>query len=247
MPVNTNGLVIRGISISNIGYSGLLAIIKKSILEGRQTAIAYANANSINSLYEFPELRNWLNRFDIIHPDGSGIRIAARILNKPLTASSKFTGSDLYPLLINEAIRNKFTFYFLGHDSGTLSRISEVNPELIVTGTHEGYNFRDEEVLQDINRNSADILIVGLGTPKQEQWTAANRDKINSKVILCVGEGIKVFAGSKSRGPAFLRSVGLEWLWRFLGNPVKYFRRYIIGNPLFLYRIISTKMRKLAQ
>lgn len=246
LPVNTNELVIRGIRISNIGYHGLISVIKRSILDGQQTAIAYANANSINSLYKFPELREWLNEFDIIHPDGSGIRIAATILNKPLTESGKFTGSDLYPLLINEAIINKFTFYFFGHDSGTLGRIAEKNPELIVKGTHKGYDFRDEEVISDINKDPADILIVGLGTPKQERWTAAYRDKIKCKVILCVGEGIKVFAGSKKRGPVFLRTLGLEWLWRFLGDPVKYFRRYIIGNPLFLYRIISIKMRKLA-
>ncbi len=244
---NTDGLVINGIHISNIGYLDLLAKIKSSIVNGTKSAIGYANANSINLTYKFPELSDTLKKFDIIHPDGIGIRIASSLLNRPLKNTGSFTGSDFYPMLIDEAIHHNFSFYFFGHDKNTLSRISDKYPELLIAGKHEGYNFNDDEMIAEINKTSADILVVGLGTPKQELWTAMNRNKLRCSVILCVGEGIKVFADSKKRGPAFLRKLGLEWLWRFLCNPVKYFGRYIIGNPLFLYRIIAIKMRKLAR
>jgi len=245
--VNTGDVTINGIHINNAGYSGLLEQICGSISNGPQLAIAYANANSINLSFKYPELVKSLNSFDVIHPDGIGIRIAASILKSPLTLAGRFTGSDFYPLLAEEAIKNNFSLYFFGHDDITLGKISETYPNLKIAGTHEGYKFNDTEVIASIDKNPADILIIGLGSPKQETWVSLYRHKLNCKVIICVGEGIKVFAGCKKRGPRFLRSIGLEWLWRFLGNPVKYFGRYVIGNPLFLYRIISIKMRKLAR
>jgi len=240
-------LNINGIIINNINYAGLITEINDSILNNSQTAIAYANANSINLSYKFPELVNSLRTFDITHPDGIGIGIAAKILNKPFDTAERFTGSDFYPLLIDYAVTNSKSFYFFGHDINTFTNISSANPELNITGTHEGYNYSDEEVIEEINKNPADILVIGLGTPIQEIWAAKHRKSLNNKVIICVGEGIRVFAGNKKRGPLFLRKIGLEWLWRFLTNPVKYFSRYFIGNPLFLYRIIIIKMRKLAQ
>jgi N-acetylglucosaminyldiphosphoundecaprenol N-acetyl-beta-D-mannosaminyltransferase len=240
-------LNINGIKISDTGYAKLLTLINSSIESNTQTAIAYANANSVNLTYKFPELVRALDKFDIIHPDGIGIRIAGAILKNPFTSDERFTGSDFYPLLIEYAVKHKRSFYFFGHDEDTLAKIPAFYPQLKISGVRSGFDLSDEEVLSGIIENPADILVIGLGTPKQEIWTAANRYKLNNKVIICVGEGIKVFAGIKNRGPAFLRAIGLEWLWRFMTNPFMYFRRYFIGNPLFLYRIISIKMRKLAE
>lgn len=245
--MQSNSLNINGIIITDTGFSDLLSAIDINIKNNKQTAIAYANSNSINLSFRYPELVKSLKKFDVIHPDGTGIRLAARMLNTPFGSDQRFTGSDFYPLLINNSIKNKYSYYFLGHDNETLSRISANHPDLIISGFHNGYNFSDDEVIDDINSHSADILIIGLGTPLQENWTAKYRGNLNSKVIICVGEGIKVFAGNKKRGPVFLRALGFEWLWRFFTNPFKFFGRYIIGNPLFLYRIISIKMRKLAE
>lgn len=242
-----NFLNINGIRISDTEYPELIREINNSIESNSQFTIAYSNAQSINLSFRYPELVNALNKFDIIHPDGIGMRFAASILGEPFKSSEKFTGSDLYPLLINDSIKKDHSFCFFGHDTGTLDRIPEVNPQIKITGLISGYDYIDEEVISEINKVPADILVIGLGTPKQELWTAANRHKLKNKVIICVGEGIKVFAGNKKRGPVFLRTLGLEWLWRFFTNPFKYFGRYIIGNPLFLYRIISIKMRKLAE
>lgn len=242
-----NTLNISGCIINNIDYSGLIAEINNCILSSSQTAIAYANANTVNLSFKFPELVNSLRTFDIIHPDGIGIRIAAMILNKPFDSADRFTGSDFYPLLINDSIKKNRCFYFFGHDKETLNRISSAYPELKISGKHEGYSYSDEQVIEEINKNPVDFLVIGLGTPNQEIWAAKHRCRLNSKVIICVGDGIQVFAGKKKRGPLFFRKMGLEWLWRFFTNPVKYFSRYFIGNPLFLYRIISIKMRKLAQ
>lgn len=238
-------IFINGIGIDLTGYDDLLSVIEHSISKNEKRVIAYANVNSFNLSYKFPKLKNYLNSFYAVHPDGVGIRTGIKLLNKNPELPERITGSDLYPLLIKDAIKNNFSFYFFGHDEKTLGKIKIANPELNIKGYSAGYGYNDETVIKNINAAGADILVVGLGTPKQEEWVFKNSAQLNCRIILIVGDGIKVFAGQKSRGPEFLRKAGLEWLYRFIRNPIKYFGRYIIGNPLFLYRIFVIKMRKL--
>lgn len=244
---NYRKISIRGIKIDDITYQDLCEYIECKLTAGKQEVITYANADTINRSYSAPEIINTINSFDIVHPDGIGIFLASRFLFGGKGFRRRFTGSDFYPQLINAALKNKYSFFFFGGEQKTLSALMKNQPDLIITGTHEGYDFNDEEVVSVINSSNADILVAGLGRGKQEKWIIANRVKLNSKIIIAVGEGIKVFEGGKKRGPVFLRKIGLEWLVRFLFNPVKHFKRYIIGNPLFLCRIITLKLRNLKE
>lgn len=239
-------IIINDVKIENIDYSGLISKIRSAIEQNKQCTIAYANANTINLTYKDNKLSKVLRSFDIIHPDGIGIYFASRYLFRKNSLTGRFNGSDLYPVLAEYAIRNKWKVFFFGHDDDTLSKIVNHYPGLNISGLQIGYNFNDSAVITKINSAESDILVIGLGTPKQETWVTTFKEKLNCKVIICVGDGINVFAGSKIRGPKFIRKLGLEWLVRLTLNPVKYFSRYVIGNPLFLYRIIVLKMRKLA-
>ena len=155
------------------------------------------------------------------------------------------TGSDLYPVLLKEGLKRNWGFFFFGHDNPTLEKISTLNPQLNIRGTNEGYSFDTENVINRITESNAEILIIGLSFPKQEMWITENKNKINCSVIIAVGDGIKVFAGVKKRGITLVRKLGFEWAIRLINNPLKYWRRYLIGNPLFLYRIIKLKLSKL--
>jgi N-acetylglucosaminyldiphosphoundecaprenol N-acetyl-beta-D-mannosaminyltransferase len=244
---NYRKVSIRGIKIDDITYQDLCEYIERNITAGKQAVVAYANADTINRSYSNPEIINGINSFDIVHPDGIGIFLASRLLFGRKGFRKRFTGSDFYPYLINTALKNNYSIFFFGGEPKTLSLLKENQPDLIIAGTHEGYYFNDEEVVSAINSANADILVAGLGRGKQEKWIIANRAKLNSKIIIAVGEGIKVFEGGKKRGPVFLRKTGLEWLVRFFFNPIKHFKRYIIGNPLFLCRIITLKLRNLKE
>lgn len=250
--MNKKRININGINIDILNYSQLSEDIKDAIVRGSQKTIAYSNANSINLSYtkhppdKFKSLKDSLNRFDINHPDGIGIYIASKILFGKSGLNERFTGSDLYPLLVNDAIKNKWKVFFFGHDDETLIKINSNLPGLAIAGIQNGFEYDDKELITKINTANTDILIIGLGTPRQEYWVSKYKNKLNCKVILCVGDGIKVFAGNKKRAPEFMRKTGLEWLARFAQNPLKYFKRYFLGNPLFLYRIIRIKMSKLA-
>ena len=239
-----NTIEIAGININILNYDTLNSIIEKSVINDNQTLITYANANSINCVYSDGNTKQLLSSFDVIHPDGIGIFFASRFLYGSKGFTERFTGSDFYPIFISKAIKCKWKVFFFGHDTQTLNKIYECCHDLNISGTNPGYNYTDNDVIEKINSANPDVLIIGLSFPIQEEWILRNKKKIHSKAVLCVGDGIKVFAGTKNRGPQFLRYFGLEWLIRFFTNPLRYFKRYIIGNPLFLYRIILLKIRK---
>lgn len=233
--------------INRITYDELLALTLSKITNNEKTTFTYANANTINMLYKNKSLAGLLNEFDVTHPDGIGIFLASKFLFGEKGLQERISGSDFYPELAHQAIKNNFKTFFFGHDNETLSKIASNCPGLNICGLSEGYSYIDEEVISKINFAKPDILIIGLSQPKQEEWISKYKEMLNFKVCFCVGDGIKVFAGSKFRGPGFIQSIGLEWLARLAAHPFKYFRRYVIGNPLFLYRIIILKMRKFTQ
>lgn len=235
---------INGIFIDAINYSELNGIIDDALTKNIQTVIGYANANTINISYSDKDLAEYYRDIDFVHPDGIGIHYALKKLGGVIN-SVRFTGSDYYPLLADYLSAKRTKIFFLGHTDEILSRVKENNNTLNICGLRNGYNFTGNEA-DEINKTGSEILIAGLGTPLQEKWVSQNRHMLKCKVILLVGDGIKVFAGIKQRGPLFLRKLGFEWLYRLFTNPLIYFKRYIIGNPLFLYRIFRLKMRKLS-
>lgn len=218
--------------------------ITSAISSGSKLSVTYCNANIVNCICNDESLLPVINSFDIIHPDGIGVYFASKFLFGPEALDNRFSGSDYYQFLIDHAIKFNWSVFFFGHDVITLEKIGLKHPLLRIAGYHSGYGFRDEVVISEINGVKPDILIVGLGFPKQEKWISKNLSRIDCKAVIAAGDGIKVFAGTKIRGPKILRSIGLEWFVRFLSNPIRYFHRYIIGNPLFLYRIIKLKIRK---
>jgi N-acetylglucosaminyldiphosphoundecaprenol N-acetyl-beta-D-mannosaminyltransferase len=237
MQIDTTEML--GVKVSDLNYDSFLDVIADAIQNEKQIAIGYANAHTLNLCYSDKSLTDILNSMDYVHPDGIGIYIASKYIQGSSKLSSRMTGSDFYPRLTELCVRNGWKVYFFGHSREILERIEGNCPGLSVAGLSEGYNFNDDEVVESINSSEADILIIGLSFPLQEQWIVKNRIRLRSKVILAVGDGIRVFSGDKVRGPVLFRRMGLEWLIRLILNPFGNFNRYIIGNPKFLFRVYT--------
>ncbi|HMS65149.1 MAG TPA: WecB/TagA/CpsF family glycosyltransferase [Ignavibacteria bacterium] len=240
---NPGTVNIFGVDINRLSETEFLDIIKNSIEKNIKIKIAYANANSLNKIHSDKELKKMYESFDIIHPDGTGVYLASKFLNGDAGLKIRLTGSDFYTKLISESIKRKWSYFFFGHTTDILKEISKVHPDLIISGIQDGYNFEDQEVIEKINKTSPDIVIIGLSCPIQEKWMYEHQDKINFKVMITVGDGIKVFANKKIRGPDFMRKIGMEWLSRFISNPVNNFEKYIIGNPIFIIRVLKEKLK----
>jgi len=241
--VRNNKLDILYVEISKVDYSDILISIKNALLEGKQIFTTGANVNTVTLALKNLKFREVLSKFNFIHPDGIGLFLASKFLYGKNGFTKRITGSDFYVELIRESLKNNWSFFFFGDTDETLSKISKANPDLCVKGYCNGFNFNNDRLIKHINTTKPDILIVGLGSPKQEGWIITNRYKINAKVIIAVGDGIKVFSGTKRRGVKLVRMLGFEWLVRLIHEPKRLWRRYLIGIPLFIFRVLILKFK----
>ncbi|GIK21965.1 MAG TPA: WecB/TagA/CpsF family glycosyltransferase [Ignavibacteriaceae bacterium] len=236
-------LEIFGIKFSKVSYEEILDAIESTILNKKQTTICYANVNSINLSINDETIIQLLSEFNIVHPDGFGVFLSSKFLFGKDGFSFRQSGSDLYERIIEKSILNNWKLFIFGDTDETLERIKYKYPGLSIVGKQNGYVFENEQLLSEINNTKPDILIVGLGTPKQEDWIVKNKSDLIVNVIAAVGDGIKVFAGTKKRGPKFIQMIGLEWFVRFLYEPKRLWKRYFIGLPLFIFRIVKFKFQ----
>jgi len=236
-----SSIELLGTKFSNVSYNEILNSIQLAIQSRSQLTICYANVNSINLSISDEKIKQLLSEFDILHPDGFGVYLGSRVLVGRNGFSYRQSGSDLYEQIIDEAILIHWKLFIFGDTDETLERIKYKYPKLSIVGNQNGYVFENEKLLFEINNSKPDILIVGLGTPKQEEWIVKYKSKLMVNVIIAVGDGTKVFAGNKRRGPKFLQKLGLEWFVRFIFEPKRLWKRYFIGIPLFIFRVIKFK------
>ena len=222
---------LLGIYLNNISYSEILSSIQQSIQNRTQISICYANVNSVNLSFNNEKIINVFFAFDIVHPDGFGVSLGSKILFGKDFKSNRISGSDLYEHLIEWGIEHKYNFFFFGDTQTTLNQINVHYPQLKVVGMQNGFEFENLSLINKINQSDVDILIVGLGTPKQEEWIIQNKKSINAKIIIAAGDGIKVFSGTKKRGPKFIQIIGLEWLVRLFFEPKRLMEEIYCWNP----------------
>lgn len=214
--------------------------------EGNPRTIVYANVHVLNTAYRDPQLRTFMNDSDLVYCDGEGVRLAAQITGQHVP--ERMTGADwLYPLC-RHCEEEAVSLYFLGSENGVASRavekIKEVCPRLSLAA-HHGYlsNPRiSREAVMKINEFEPGILFVGMGTPVQERWIEANRDGLKVPVIWAVGALFDFVAGIQPRGPEWLVSHRMEWAYRLWSDPMRLWKRYVVGNPLFFWRVLTNKL-----
>lgn len=235
---------ILGVPVANVNYLDLLEAIGISILNNKKITMTGVNVNTINLANNLADFRDSLSRIDIKHPDGVGVYLASRFIFGKKGFKLKITGSDFYSELKKQSIINNWSFFFFGDKEETLSKISKVNPELHIKGMRNGYIYDNEKLVNEINKSNPDILLVGLGSPKQENWIVNQKSALNVNVIIAVGDGIKIFSGTKKRGPTFIQQLGFEWVVRLLYEPKRLWKRYLIGNPIFVLKVVKMKIER---
>jgi exopolysaccharide biosynthesis WecB/TagA/CpsF family protein len=212
----------------------------------RRTFVAFANADCLNTAHEQLVYRRVLQRADRVFADGSGVRIGARLLGQKMTGN--VNGTDLFPELCARAARDGLKLFFLGALPGVAeaaaSAMSARFAALQIAGVADGYFSAQEEpaVIERINASGADILLVALGAPSQELWLSRNESALVTPVRLGVGGLFDYYSGRIPRAPRWIREAGCEWIWRLRCEPTRLWRRYLLGNPLFLARVARERM-----
>jgi N-acetylglucosaminyldiphosphoundecaprenol N-acetyl-beta-D-mannosaminyltransferase len=212
---------------------------------GPPRLVMYVNAHVLNQSREHPQLRRTLEASDLVYCDGYGVRLAAKALDVEIP--HRMTGADWVWDLAALCQSAGQSIYLLGSEPGisteAADRLRRRFPALSVTGAHHGYfavgSPHDERVIEHINACRPDILLVGMGTPKQELWVRHNAHRLDVDVIWTVGALFDYVSGRVPRAPGWLADNGLEWIFRLAVEPQRMWRRYLLGNPVFVSRVLA--------
>lgn len=193
--------------------------------------------------------REGMNESDIINPDGQSVVWASRFLRTPL--KERVPGIELMERLVAKAQEKKYTIYFLGASeevvSSLVKKYSEIYSPSIIAGYRNGY-FSDkdeEEIVSDIVQSNANILFVAITSPKKEIFLHTHRDALrNVNLIMGVGGSFDVVAGKVKRAPVWMQKSGLEWFYRFLQEPRRMWKRYLVGNTKFILLVLKERFTK---
>jgi exopolysaccharide biosynthesis WecB/TagA/CpsF family protein len=208
--------------------------------------LAFANAHVVNLAATDTAFREALCTM-LVLPDGIGVDLGARILHgAPFPAN--LNGTDFIPLLITSA-HSPLRIGLFGAAAGiaeraaaTLARM-DARHEIVVLGHGFPEAADERRLLERLGNQPVDLLLVARGNPVQELWIANRIDHRHARVAAGVGALFDFLAGEASRAPGWVRRSRLEWLWRLLCEPARLWQRYVLGNPVFLMRIIAQKLR----
>lgn len=235
---------VAGVPVHPLSLAALLDWIEQTIEAQQRGRVMYANAYAINLAQRCPTFRAALNQADVVFCDGYGVWLAAQVLGTSLPA--RFTPPDWIGNLLTLCAARHYRLFFLGARPGVAEQAATLLrlrfPTLPISTQH-GYfdpdSAENEQVIQCIAAARPDIMLVGMGMPRQELWMVANHARHPAPIVIAVGALFDYLAGRVQRGPRWLTDSGGEWLWRLGAEPRRLWRRYLLGNPAFLWLIFQ--------
>jgi len=237
-PAPIDAIRLLGVRIDAFRLDGLLAAVREALADGRRLTVLYVNVHCMNVAADDRRYAAVLDAADIVYCDGTGVRLGARLAGMHLP--ERMTGADWIDDLCRMAAREDLRLFLVGGEPGVAGaaaiRLKSRHPGLLVVGAESGYD-AGPQVFRAICTARPDILLVGMGTPAQELWIQDHRHELAIPVVWAVGALFDFVTDRIPRGPRLLTDNGLEWLCRFAAEPRKLWRRYLIGNPRFLWRI----------
>ncbi|MCL1835752.1 MAG: WecB/TagA/CpsF family glycosyltransferase [Oscillospiraceae bacterium] len=238
---------ILGVGFDNLTSGQAVSWADGIIKSGGKSYIVTPNPEIVTIARRDESLRAILNSAGLVLPDGVGITIAARILGTPLC--ERIPGIDFASELLAGLSASSGSVFLLGAKPGVAEeaakRLAQTYPELVVSGTADGYFQEDEPVIRMLNEARPDLLLVCLGAPKQEFWIAKNIEALDVRLCIGLGGALDVYAGAVKRAPAAFRKLGLEWLYRLAREPSRIKR--MIKLPLFVMAAIMKRIRGIWQ
>jgi N-acetylglucosaminyldiphosphoundecaprenol N-acetyl-beta-D-mannosaminyltransferase len=214
---------IKGIPVDLVTKSELLGIMSGWLTGHNQSRqVVTLNAVIFISSLKNSHLKQIICEADLVTIDGYGIALAlARMGHRNM---QHFTGVDLVREMLSFCVRNKLTVYFYGGSLKTVATLKQILPVrwpgLLISSVRDGYeSLAQAEIIDEIGRKQPDLILVGLGSPKQELFLAKVLPNLKKTVGIGVGGTFEILAGLKREAPGFIRNSGLEWLYRMLQDP----------------------------
>ncbi|PWK65346.1 WecB/TagA/CpsF family glycosyltransferase [Aminobacter sp. AP02] len=236
---------ILGVRVASLRHGAAIAHLSRALQDRTFTKVTFLNAHSANVACSDKEFAEALDDF-LVLADGVGVDIAARWLyGAPFP--DNLNGTDFVPALI-KATRTPLTVALLGAKRVNVERaakqLAKIAPQHRFVVINDGFFSAADEprVVADVGALRPDILLVAMGVPRQEMWIERNLGPEHCTMPIAVGALLDFLSGALPRAPEWMRRLRLEWLFRLLIEPSRLWRRYIIGNPLFLFRVLRQKL-----
>jgi N-acetylglucosaminyldiphosphoundecaprenol N-acetyl-beta-D-mannosaminyltransferase len=238
---------ILGVQVNSVNLEDSIKLIEKFILEKGKHQVCVPNVYTTVLMQKDDELKKINNSCSLAVPDGMPLVWVSKLYGKPIP--ERVTGSDLFQRFAKVAAQKGYKFFFLGAAPDTVKKMTvnleEKYPLLNIVGTYSPpflKDFPEEEnhkMIGIINKTKPDVLWVGLTAPKQEKWIGRNLDKLNVPVSIGVGAVFDFMAGKARRAPNWLQKIGLEWLYRLCQEPGRLWKRYLVGNSIFIWGVMK--------
>lgn len=222
--------------------------IEKIIAERVPTQHVVINASKVNLMEADSELASIVNDCPLINADGASIVWAAKKLGVPLV--ERVTGIDLFQRLVELASEKGYRIYLFGAKEEVVTRVKvifeDMYPGIQIVGYRNGYFTEADEpqIVSDMAASGADMMFVAFSSPKKEYWVHKYIDQIGIPFVMGVGGSFDVVAGVTDRAPTWMQEHGLEWFYRFIQEPGRLWKRYIIGNLKFVALTYRYKFAK---
>jgi len=236
-----------GVEIDNLTMAEASTQIVAFARGDEPVQVCFVNADCVNIAFGNREYRAILSRARLVLADGIGVRLAGTILNQNIREN--INGTDMLPFLCAAAEQSGTSLYLLGGQPGVPEGVAqwmtEHYPGLKIAGHRHGYFTPEEEpaIVRAIAASGAGILLVAFGTPRQDAWIAQHMHELGVRVSIGVGGLFDFYSGRIPRAPIWVRELGIEWMYRFYREPRRMWRRYFLGNAIFLYRVACERMR----
>ena len=226
-------ITLLGVTVHPICIPSLIQVIATAITRRERWIIAHHNLHSIYLYQRDPKMRAFYEQAQIVYIDGMPLVYWGRVLGYPLRRDQRITSLDWIHLLIATAAHNRWRIFYLGGKPGIAAiaaeQLRQQFPALQIV-THHGYFqlAENKTVLAAIAAFQPDLLIVGMGMPRQEHWILDNLDHLTAHTIINIGACFDYIAGAIPTPPRWMGRVGLEWLYRLYSEPSRLARRYLV-------------------
>ena len=205
------------------------------------------NASKVVLMHKQPSLMAIVRSCALVNADGQSVVWASRFLGQ--TLPERVAGVDLFQALLRLAADRGYSVYFMGATRevlhATVARACREHPTLRVAGARDGYwTEGDHEVVQQVRDAEPAILFVAMPSPRKEYWLAEHLDRMRVPFAMGVGGSFDVYAGHVQRAPKWMQRAGLEWAFRFLQEPGRMWKRYLLGNLAFVALVLKYRSRR---
>ena len=240
-------MFILGTKINIVQISDVISLMKRWIDEKTVgNYIVIFNANDVISSRKDANVKEAVNNSSLSVPDGISVVMLAKLYGYNL--KRRVYGPDLMSEFLKVSEAKEYSHFFYGSTNNTLNKLTlnlrKKFPRLRIAGFYSP-PFREldkqenEQIVDKINESRPDILWVGLGCPKQQLWMYEHKDKLKVPVMIGVGAAFDFLAGTKPQAPCWIRDNGFEWLFRLITEPKRLWKRYLIGNSIFLWLFLK--------